>query len=154
MGCGTGLVGQYLKERGFVNVVGVDASKGMLEKASTKNSYSELKELFLGVPETFPVELHNRFDAITASGILAEGHLDNKVFDEMIMALKVGGYAIFATRTMYLTKYNYIEKMTELEETGKWRKVHEITFDRYDQLEEAVGRFSKVEAKAFAYQKL
>jgi len=72
----------------------------------------------------------------------------------MIMALKVGGYAIFATRTMYLTKYNYIEKMTELEETGKWRKVHEITFDRYDQLEEAVGRFSKVEAKAFAYQKL
>ena len=55
---------------------------------------------------------------------------------------------------MYLTKYNYIEKMTELEETGKWRKVHEITFDRYDQLEEAVGRFSKVEAKAFAYQKL
>ena len=51
-------------------------------------------------------------------------------------------------------KYNYIEKMTELEETGKWRKVHEITFDRYDQLEEAVGRFSKVEAKAFAYQKL
>jgi hypothetical protein len=44
--------------------------------------------------------------------------------------------------------------MKELEETGKWRKVHEITFDRYDQLEEAVGRFSKVEAKAFAYQKL
>ena len=33
MGCGTGLVGQYLKERGFKTVVGVDASKGMLDKA-------------------------------------------------------------------------------------------------------------------------
>lgn len=33
MGCGTGLVGQYLVERGFKNVVGVDASAGMLEKA-------------------------------------------------------------------------------------------------------------------------
>jgi predicted TPR repeat methyltransferase len=116
MGCGTGLVGQYLKERGFVNVVGVDASKRMLEKASTKNSYSELKELFLGVPETFPVELHNRFDAITASGILAEGHLDNKVFDEMLLSLKTGGYAIFATRTMYLTQYSYGDRIRELTE--------------------------------------
>jgi len=33
MGCGTGLVGQYLKERGFKTIVGVDASKGMLDKA-------------------------------------------------------------------------------------------------------------------------
>jgi hypothetical protein len=29
--------------------------------------------------------------------------------------------------------------------------VKEITFDRYDKIGEAVGRFSKVEAKAFAY---
>jgi predicted TPR repeat methyltransferase len=42
MGCGTGLVGQYLKERGFVNIVGVDASQGMLEKAKTKEVYNEL----------------------------------------------------------------------------------------------------------------
>lgn len=102
MGCGTGLVGQYLKERGFKKVVGVDASKGMLDKAREKDSYSELKELFLGLPDTFPAEYHNRFDAITAAGILAEGHLDNKVFDEMLLALKTGGYAIFATRTMYI----------------------------------------------------
>lgn len=107
MGCGTGLVGQYLKERGFKNVVGVDASKGMLDKAKEKESYSELEELFLGRPETFPAKYHNRFDAITAAGILAEGHLDNNVFDEMLLALKVGGSAIFATRTMYLTQYSY-----------------------------------------------
>ena len=116
MGCGTGLVGQYLKERGFKKVVGVDASKGMLDKAAEKNSYSELKELFLGLPDTFPREYHNRFDAITAAGILAEGHLDNKVFDEMLLSLKTGGYAIFATRTMYLTQYNYADRIRELTE--------------------------------------
>lgn len=77
MGCGTGLVGQYLKERGFKNTVGVDASKGMLEKSETKGVYSELHELFLGRPDTFPEMFHNKFDVITASGILAEGHLDN-----------------------------------------------------------------------------
>jgi len=44
--------------------------------------------------------------------------------------------------------------MDALVQEGKWRYVKEITFDRYDQLEESVGRFQRVEAKAFAYQKL
>ncbi len=154
MGCGTGLVGQYLKERGFKTVVGVDASAGMLEEARHKGCYTELEELFLGRPDTYPAKLHNKFEIITASGILAEGHLDNRVFDEMLLSLKTGGYAIFALRTMYLTQYNYIDKITELENTGKWKKVDEWTFDRYDKLEQAIGRFQKVEAKAFAYQKL
>jgi 2-polyprenyl-3-methyl-5-hydroxy-6-metoxy-1,4-benzoquinol methylase len=33
MGCGTGLVGQYLHEDGFKNIVGLDASPGMLKEA-------------------------------------------------------------------------------------------------------------------------
>lgn len=154
MGCGTGLVGQYLNEMGFTNVVGIDASSGMLEKARQKEVYSELHELYLGQPESFPNMFHQVYDAITAAGILAEGHLDIKVFDEMIMALKTGGFAIFATRTMYLTQYGYEEKIKALEEEGKWKFVKEITFDRYDQLEEVIGRFTKVEVKAFVYQKL
>ena len=88
MGCGTGLVGQYLKEFGYEKVVGLDASQGMLEKAKEKSAYTELELLFLGQPDTFPAQHHNRYDAITASGILAEGHLDNRVFDEMLMATK------------------------------------------------------------------
>jgi predicted TPR repeat methyltransferase len=95
----------------------------MLDKAKEKNSYSELKELFLGKPDTFPDEYRNRFDAITAAGILAEGHLDNKVFDEMILALKTGGYAIFATRTMYLDQYSYAEGIKKLEDDGKWKRI-------------------------------
>jgi predicted TPR repeat methyltransferase len=154
MGCGTGLVGQYLKERGFKHVVGVDASKGMLEKAKEKESYSELKELFLGLPDTFPEEYRGRFDAITAAGILAEGHLDNKVFDEMILALKTGGYAIFATRTMYLEQYSYAQGIKKLEDEGKWKQIKEIKFWRYDQAQETVGRFSKVEITGYVYQKL
>ena len=87
--------------------MGVDASPGMLEKAKEKNAYENLQELFLGQPDTFPMGLRERFDAVTAAGILAEGHLDNNVFDEMLLALKQNGYAIFATRTMYLEKYSY-----------------------------------------------
>lgn len=88
MGCGTGLVGKYLTDKGFKKIVGIDASAGMLSKAGEKEVYSELHELFLGLPDTFPDMFRNRFNAVTASGILAEGHLDNKVFDEMLLALK------------------------------------------------------------------
>ena len=154
MGCGTGLVGQFLKEFGFQTIDGIDASAGMLEQARKKESYRELHDMFLGKPETFPEHFHNKYDAITAVGILAEGHLDCSVFDEMLLALKQGGYAVFTTRTMYLTKYGYGDKLKELEEQGKWKLVKEIAFDRYDQLEEAIGRFQKVEVRAYAYQKL
>jgi len=56
MGCGTGLVGQYLNEAGYKNIIGVDASKGMLDEAekSKPGVHTELKELFLGAPDTFP----------------------------------------------------------------------------------------------------
>jgi len=49
----------------------------------------------------------NKFDYVTASGLLAEGHATNDVFDEMLMSLKVGGYAIFTSRVEYLTSLNY-----------------------------------------------
>ena len=55
---------------------------------------------------------------------------------------------------MYLTKYGYGDKIKELEDLGKWKLVKEITFDRYDQLDEAIGRFQKVEVKGYAYEKL
>ena len=132
MGCGTGLVGQYLAEQGYKNIVGVDASGKMLEKAQDKGAYKELAELFLGRPDTFPEAYKNRFQAITASGILAEGHLDNRVFDEMLLALVDNGFAVFATRVEYLTKYSYAEKIKELEMQGKWKLVKEGQFDRYD----------------------
>ena len=156
MGCGTGLVGKYLADMGFKNIVGIDASKGMLVECETSKPgvYKELVELFLGSPDTYPENLRDRFDVVTASGILADNHLDNSVFEEFLLTLKKGGLAAFATRTEYLTKYGYGEYMTRLENEGKWKKVKEITFDRYDQLGEAVGRFNKTEAKAFVYQKL
>ena len=57
------------------------------------------------------------------------------------MSLIKGGYAIFTTRTMYLEKYSYGKRMEELEAEGKWKKEKEVTFTRYDKLDEAVGRY-------------
>lgn len=133
MGCGTGLVGKYLYDFGFKGITGVDASKGMLDEASRKEGvYGDLIELFLGKPETYPENLRGKYDFITASGILADNHLDCSVFEEMLLSLKKGGIAIFATRTEYLEKYAYGPYMKKLEDEGKWKFVKETTFNRYD----------------------
>ena len=47
-------------------------------------------------------DLLNKFDFVIASGLLAEGHATSDVFDEMLAALKRGGYAIFTSRIEYL----------------------------------------------------
>ncbi len=52
---------------------------------------------------------------------------------------------------MYLEKYSYGARMQEIENEGRWKKVKEVTFTRYDKLEEEVGRYRPVEVKAFAY---
>jgi SAM-dependent methyltransferase len=113
LGCGTGLVGKYLKEDGFSKITGLDASPAMLQECRDlkPDVHIELIELFLGKPETYPETLHNRFDVVTASGILADNHLDNSVFEEILLSLRSGGLAIFATRTEYLEKYGYAAYM-------------------------------------------
>jgi len=144
MGCGTGLVGKYLNEYGFKKVTGLDASRGMLDECEkTKPGvHCELIELFLGQPDKYPERLHNKYDIVTASGILADNHLDTSVFEEMLMTLKQNGLAIFATRTEYLTKYAYGPYMKKLEDEKKWKFVKEITFARYDGADQGIGRFS------------
>ncbi len=106
----------------------------MLNVASEKKVYGNLKHMFLGSPATFPDELFNKFDIVTGAGILAEGHLMCEVFDEMLHCLKQGGHAIFTTRQMYLEKYGYGKAIDELERRGFWRKVKTSTFKRYENI--------------------
>lgn len=108
MGSGTGLVAQYLKNKTnfeTIKIIGIDASEGMIKKAMDKGIYAEIRNYLLCRPEQFVVDhedLLERFDFVTASGLLAEGHATPEVFDEMIAVLKKGGYAIFTSRIEYL----------------------------------------------------
>ena len=116
MGCGTGLVGEAFKKTlSAEEIVGVDASQGMLDVAKEKDCYTDLEKLFLGSPSSFPDKFKNRFDVVTCAGCLAEGHLGCEVFEEMLMALKKGGLAIFTTRHEYLEKYGYGRAIKEFE---------------------------------------
>ena len=116
----------------------------MLDESAGKKCYSELIKLFLGRPEEFPENLKERFDFVTGTAILAEGHLmGGAIFDEMLLTLKKNGFAIFTTRDEYMTKYGYEEAIKLLVEAGKWKKVHDATFVKYHNIAEGqtIGRF-------------
>ena len=94
MGCGTGLVAAHLIHKSTVKgytLVGIDASQQMLDRAAARGIYQSLHKTMLcnlqSYKENFS-SLEGKFDFVTASGLLAEGHATNEVFAEMIYSLK------------------------------------------------------------------
>ena len=92
----------------------------MLKESEKKRVYTQLDEMFLGSPSTYPEKFHGQYHFTIASCILADNHLDNSVFEEMLLSLKQGGIAVFTSRIEYLESYGYGAYMQMLEETGKW----------------------------------
>ncbi|NEQ86776.1 MAG: class I SAM-dependent methyltransferase, partial [Moorea sp. SIO2I5] len=112
VGAGTGVVGQWLQEEGFHNLVGIDMSEGMLTEAKRKNIYTELRLMVLGEPLDFPSAT---FDAVTACGVFTYGHAPSRSFDELIRVTKPGGYIIFTLRPDFYESSDFKDKMANLE---------------------------------------
>ncbi|WP_424098345.1 class I SAM-dependent DNA methyltransferase [Moorena producens] len=118
VGAGTGVVGQWLQQEGFNNLVGIDMSEGMLTEAQRKNIYTELRLMVLGEPLDFPSAT---FDAVTACGVFTYGHAPSHSFDELIRVTKPGGYIIFTLRPDFYESSDFKDKMANLEAQEKWK---------------------------------
>src|SRR5699024_10024092 len=66
-GCGTGLTGQALQNKGYARLTGIDLSAQSLEIARAKQCYEQLQQQDLGHALPFT---EDRFDAITCVGTL------------------------------------------------------------------------------------
>ena len=142
MGCGTGLVGGHLAHKlgsNEIHIDGIDASQGMLDKAASRKIYKELHKTFLcnieGYKQNFS-SLEGKYDFVTASGLLAEGHATSEVFDEMIYSLKQGGYAIFTSRIEYLESLGYQAGLDKLVCDGAWKLVKYVDYEKYSNSKE------------------
>lgn len=116
-GAGTGLMGDILAALGYNDVVGIDISPGMLDRARRKDVYSDLRTMELGRELDFP---NGAFAAVLATGVFAAGHAPPESLDELIRVTRPDGYVIFSVRTD-VYESDFRAKQEGLEEEGRWR---------------------------------
>lgn len=119
-GAGTGLVGQFLHQRGYHNLEAMDMSPGMLKQAEQKNVYTKLHQGILGEALNFPNKI---FDAIISVGVFTYGHVGSDAFDELIRITLPGGHIVFTISVGHYENSDFKTKLTALEANGKWEKV-------------------------------
>ncbi len=117
-GVGTGILGDTLKVLGYEDLVGIDLSEGMLEKAREKGAYRELHRMVLGERLSFD---DDRFAATISVGVFTTGHAPPESFDELVRVVRSGGWAIFSVRDDVYRDEGFQEKQESLEKEGKWR---------------------------------
>lgn len=90
LGCGTGLLGQVLKEKyGFDNMVGLDLSEEMLAKSREKGVYKRLICSYVTNERVADIE-NAEFDGVLAAGVFTPGQIKPTVFDEILRWIKPG----------------------------------------------------------------
>jgi SAM-dependent methyltransferase len=119
-GAGTGLVGVVLAQKRYRDIVAMDISRGMLEEARKKNVYREFHQMVMGEALDFAT---GSFDSTISIGVLTLGHAPASSFEELIRVTKPGGYIVFSLRPDVYEGGGFKEKMTELENAGKWKLV-------------------------------
>jgi len=122
-----------------------------------KGAYNKLVHLKLNQEDhvnSMPIDLRSKYDFVTAAGLINNNFMDIKLFEQMLICLKPGGYLVFSARFSYLGQYWYTDILGDLEKAGRIKFVQDEAFFKYDQLLSSVGKFTKTPVKVFVYQKL
>jgi SAM-dependent methyltransferase len=119
-GAGTGLFGSILRVLGYEDLVGIDISERMLEKAGEKDVYRGLHRMALGEPLGFE---GGSFSASVCVGVFATNHAPPEALEELVRVVEPEGWAIFSVRDDVYRKEGFEEKQASLEEEGGWRRV-------------------------------
>ena len=119
-GAGTGMFGSILGVLGYKDLVGIDISERMLEKAGEKNAYRGLRRMVLGEPLGFD---DGSFSAAVSVGVFTTNHAPPEALDELVRVVEAGGWVIFSVRDDVYRSGGFEEKQASLENEGRWRRV-------------------------------
>lgn len=117
-GCGTGLAAENLWILGYRDLVGIDLSNAMLDKARETDVFSELHRMVMGEMLDFTTDT---FSGAIVTGVFTEGHAPHSSFDELIRVVKQGGHIVFNVREDIYQEHGFREKMDSLEVEGLWK---------------------------------
>ena len=119
-GAGTGMFGSILGVLGYGDLVGIDISERMLEKAGGKDAYRALLRMVLGEPLGFD---DGSFSAAVSVGVFTTNHAPPEALDELARVVEPGGRLIFSVRYDVYRNERFEEKQAALEDEGRWRRV-------------------------------
>jgi predicted TPR repeat methyltransferase len=134
-GAGTGLVGQFLGSLGYGNLVAMDLSSEMLNKAREKDVYQEFHQMDMGETLDFP---DDSFDAVVCAGVLTFSHAPAKSLYEMVRVTKSGGHILYSLRTDAYESMGFEGITEELESRQKWKLVEKKGHQSFAQKEQDV----------------
>jgi predicted TPR repeat methyltransferase len=134
-GAGTGLVGQFLGSLGYGNLVAMDLSSEMLNKAREKDVYQEFHQMDMGETLDFP---DDSFDAVVCAGVLTFSHAPAKSLYEMVRVTKSGVHILYSLRTDAYESMGFEGITEELESRQKWKLVEKKGHQSFAQKEQDV----------------
>lgn len=119
-GAGTGAAGEALTGLGFNDLVAVDLSEDMLDRARRKGIYSQLMVADLSMPVDSFVD--DAFDAAILVGVFSYGQAPAETLEEIVRLVRPGGAIAFTMRTDFYAEdaMGVRSKMRQLERKGRW----------------------------------
>lgn len=143
-GCGTGLASENLWVLGFRDLVGIDLSNAMLEKAQELEVFNDLRRMEMGKPLDFASDT---FAGTISTGVFTEGHAPHSSFDELIRVTKPGGHIVFNVRDDIYEEHGFRARMDQLEEEGHWK-----LSEKSDRFRPFIVSEPHVVARIFSYE--
>ncbi|XDZ64840.1 class I SAM-dependent methyltransferase [Alphaproteobacteria bacterium LSUCC0684] len=116
IGCGTGLIGQHLRDLGVTSPIdGLDISQGMLDVAASKDVYAALHLADLTDPSTLP---ERRYRALISAGTFTLGHLGPDALIHALGLAEPGGLALIGINAQHFEEKGFAATLTSLKEDG------------------------------------
>ena len=125
-GCGTGLVGECLRQMGYTDITGLDYSADMLQQAEKKKVYTALLQGDLN--NLHEIE-NNKYDGIISVGTFTSGHVGPEALNELVRVSRPGGIICFTVRDSAWEEDKYDAAITSMVNNGKWILLEEQDFD-------------------------
>ncbi|MEC4818649.1 MAG: class I SAM-dependent methyltransferase [Scytonema sp. PMC 1069.18] len=124
-GCGTGLVGIALAQKGFRSIHGFDLSYRMVEKAEQTGVYTSLEG---GCDMTCTIEAYqdNQYEVTVCCGVFTSGHVYPNALEELIRITKPEGLLLISTRKSYYENTDFQTTCDRLQEEGKVQLIDSV----------------------------
>lgn len=115
IGCGTGISGKALLEKGFSKIDGCDFSAEMLSRAEETGIYRKLINTNLEDP--FPFQA-GAYGNIAAIGVLNPGHAPADTLDQILDLLKPDAHFVFSLNDHAMEDKTYEARINENVDCG------------------------------------